>query len=186
MKASHRCLIIVTVVLLALVGAAVAVVTCLAHLEDVGKANVTGNEVRKLGSRIVTFMFMEDPPLSKPREENARALYAWLMAPPRGEDWFGGEPAWPFDNVVGTLRDSWGRELVFRCPSRRKEAIFDLYSVGPNGIDEQGNGDDITCGTSADFEACRSLFKNGLIDLGYVRSHMDDLKRDSQGVVGTP
>ena len=99
---------------------------------------------------------------------------------------FGKEPGWPFDNVGGTIRDSWGRELVFRCPSKRTEAIFDLYSVGPNGVDEGGGGDDITCGDSADFQTYRAYFKDGLIDLDYVRSHMDDLKEDNSGVLGMP
>ena len=49
------------------------------------------------------------------------------------------------------LVDGYGHEIVYRFPSLRKTAMFDLYSVGPNGKDELGLGDDIACGQYADF-----------------------------------
>jgi len=47
------------------------------------------------------------------------------------------------DEEGGTMRDWWGHELVYRYPSKRFTWMFELYSVGPNGIDEGGGGDDI-------------------------------------------
>lgn len=47
---------------------------------------------------------------------------------------------------LSTLRDArdyWGRPFVLRVPSARDEDLFDLYSVGLNGVDERGGGDDI-------------------------------------------
>lgn len=41
------------------------------------------------------------------------------------------------------LRDDWGRPLVYRFPSGGDGRAFRLYSTGPNGVDEDGNGDDI-------------------------------------------
>jgi hypothetical protein len=42
-----------------------------------------------------------------------------------------------------TLRDVWGHALIYRHPSGTPGGSFRLYSVGPNGYDEDGKGDDI-------------------------------------------
>jgi hypothetical protein len=42
--------------------------------------------------------------------------------------------------------DGWGQHLVFRSPGPAHRHGWDLYSVGPNGIDEQGLGDDLLVG----------------------------------------
>jgi hypothetical protein len=39
--------------------------------------------------------------------------------------------------------DHWGHPIVYRYPSVSPKYVFRLYSVGPNGIDEDGRGDDI-------------------------------------------
>jgi len=44
------------------------------------------------------------------------------------------------------VRDAWGRPLIFRCPGPVHPRGFDLYSMGPNGIDDLGEGDDILLG----------------------------------------
>jgi general secretion pathway protein G len=44
-----------------------------------------------------------------------------------------------------TPSDQWGNEWGFRFPSQREdETQYDLWSFGPNGEDEDGEGDDIT------------------------------------------
>jgi hypothetical protein len=45
-----------------------------------------------------------------------------------------------------TLRDSWGHPLVYECPGPVHRNGWDIYSVGPNGVDEGGLGDDILVG----------------------------------------
>lgn len=40
-------------------------------------------------------------------------------------------------------RDGWGKDLVYRLRVGDQVRAFDLYSIGPNGIDEQGRGDDV-------------------------------------------
>jgi hypothetical protein len=42
--------------------------------------------------------------------------------------------------------DAWGRRIIYRSPGPVHRHGWDLYSVGPNGIDEQGRGDDILIG----------------------------------------
>lgn len=39
--------------------------------------------------------------------------------------------------------DGWGRNLIYRFRDDNRLKPFDLYSVGPNEIDEQGRGDDV-------------------------------------------
>ena len=56
------------------------------------------------------------------------------------------------DPLGHPLLDPWGRPLVYRVHREQREFKgkvvnvdrFELYSVGPNGIDENGAGDDIT------------------------------------------
>ncbi|MEZ0230718.1 MAG: type II secretion system protein GspG [Planctomycetota bacterium] len=42
--------------------------------------------------------------------------------------------------------DAWGQPFVFRCPGLVHRTGWDLYSVGPDGIDERGGGDDLLVG----------------------------------------
>ena len=41
------------------------------------------------------------------------------------------------------LEDVWGQRLVYRCPHPDPAYVCQLYSIGPNGIDEGGKGDDM-------------------------------------------
>jgi general secretion pathway protein G len=52
--------------------------------------------------------------------------------------------AWkPHPLVAASLVDSWGNELVYRTPATLGRGNFDLYSRGPNGVDDAGGSDDI-------------------------------------------
>jgi hypothetical protein len=42
-----------------------------------------------------------------------------------------------------TLEDVWGRRLVYEKPARDSNYVYRFYSVGRNGIDEGGWGDDL-------------------------------------------
>jgi hypothetical protein len=42
----------------------------------------------------------------------------------------------------GPPADGWGHRLVYRYPGKR--GTFDLYSVGPDGVDQYGGHDDVT------------------------------------------
>ena len=45
-----------------------------------------------------------------------------------------------------THSDAWGNLIRYRCPGPVHKRGWDLWSVGPNGVDEQGQGDDILVG----------------------------------------
>ena len=44
------------------------------------------------------------------------------------------------------VMDGWGRGYVYRCPGPIHTRGWDLYSVGPDGRDEDGHGDDLLVG----------------------------------------
>jgi hypothetical protein len=44
------------------------------------------------------------------------------------------------------VRDAWGHPIRWASPGPVHRHGWDLWSVGPNGIDEQGEGDDILVG----------------------------------------
>jgi general secretion pathway protein G len=47
-----------------------------------------------------------------------------------------------FFNHAGPVKDRWGQPLIYRFPG--KHGDFDLYSVGPNGVDDDGRLDDVS------------------------------------------
>jgi hypothetical protein len=49
------------------------------------------------------------------------------------------------------ITDTWDHELVYNRPPRAPPCDYDLYSIGPNGVDDHGQRDDIvTCNSTAD------------------------------------
>ena len=44
----------------------------------------------------------------------------------------------------GSYLDSWGNPYVYINPGVNNPKFYDIYSFGPDGVDEQGKGDDIT------------------------------------------
>ena len=46
-------------------------------------------------------------------------------------------------NAKGELLDTWGNPFVYVCPVDRRKDLFRLYSCGPDGKDDSGQGDDI-------------------------------------------
>ena len=53
--------------------------------------------------------------------------------------------AYPDDMSAKLFLDGWGQELLIQPAKHSSEdwLIADIWSIGPNGIDEQGAGDDI-------------------------------------------
>ncbi len=47
---------------------------------------------------------------------------------------------------LGPMLDAWSHPLLYRCPGPVHKHGWDLWSVGPNGMDEKGQGDDILVG----------------------------------------
>ena len=48
-----------------------------------------------------------------------------------------------YNREVKVVADGWGRPIRLRMPGLVRTRSFDLYSIGPDGIDEHGAGDDI-------------------------------------------
>jgi hypothetical protein len=80
------------------------------------------------------------------------------------------------DRREQTFSDVWGNELVYRFPARCKMELFDLYSKGPNGVDDGGAGDDITCRPMAEIRRYACFFKDERVDLDWIRANLDRLE----------
>lgn len=172
-------------------GSAIAVsLAGLLAVHMVARANrweCAAREIPGLASLVFEEAFSDAHPLGLP-QGGAHELYLWLEGRQLTEArWRYGRPRIA-DPVTKTFRDPWGYELVYKFPSHRKEALFDLYSVGPNHTDEDGRGDDITCGEEADFASNKLLFTNGAIDVDWVKANVGHLRRDPRDgtIIGTP
>lgn len=40
-------------------------------------------------------------------------------------------------------KDPWGMEYKYRFPAQKSKKSFDIWSMGPNSVDDNGDGDDI-------------------------------------------
>jgi hypothetical protein len=147
----------------------------------------TKREIAELSQRVFDEAYCNEIPLVI-RANNAKELYSWLCEPKRlrraDSPWAiwrdRGYPAL-LDREGRTFRDPWGQELLFRFPSNHVRLLFDLYSIGPNGIDEEGAGDDICCDVDADLEAQVAIFHDRLVDPVWVKANLGRLERDSGG-----
>jgi general secretion pathway protein G len=61
-----------------------------------------------------------------------------LLHPPESD--FGGEPPEFFDTFP---TDGWQHRLIYNQPAELGGRHYDLYSMGGNGVDDRGQGDDI-------------------------------------------
>jgi len=191
-----------------LVGAGVALALILRHrgrLHMQWHSRVTvKRDLRHLARCVSSEAFRpKRKPLDLPRG-NIRELYAWVMHDRQCDPPFA-VGSWDLyaDHKTGTFRDLWGNEFVYRFPARRPQAIFDLYSVGPNGVDDSGGmndsigkkatealpfGDDVTCVPWADFKTYSDEFKGGVVEPKWVTEHIDTLQRDPKTgkIIGAP
>ena len=75
-------------------------------------------------------------------------LVGALQDDPNNIDWQGPYMEFKQDELNnGELIDPWGNPYVYVSVSggspQHRERSFDLYSLGPNGVDDQGAGDDL-------------------------------------------
>ncbi len=70
---------------------------------------------------------------------------AALIEAPRGVEQSRYEGPY-LDSTVDVIADPWGKPYAYRAPGRFNKDTFDLYSFGPDGIDNGGrvDSDDIT------------------------------------------
>ena len=69
---------------------------------------------------------------------STEGLKALLVKPENNSTWHG-----PYLNYHFIPLDLWGSNYLYMFPSRYLDEEYDLYSIGPNKIDEHGQGDDI-------------------------------------------
>ena len=50
----------------------------------------------------------------------------------------------PFMRNVELIQDAWGKPLIYQPVEGQTGASFLLYSLGPDGVDDGGQGDDIS------------------------------------------
>jgi hypothetical protein len=51
------------------------------------------------------------------------------------------------------ILDTWDQKMLYKNPSQASICEYDLYSIGPNGVDDHGERDDIvTCGSTHDLK----------------------------------
>ncbi len=73
--------------------------------------------------------------------QKAENLYQTLSRVPEAQKYLG---LWENrQGAQGKLVDYWGNPIIYRFPGVHNKGLFDLYSYGYNGIDDQGEGDDI-------------------------------------------
>ena len=51
-------------------------------------------------------------------------------------------PGWKGPYLKKEPKDPWGKVYVYKSPGTHNND-YDLYSVGPNGVDDNGGGDDV-------------------------------------------
>ena len=67
-------------------------------------------------------------------EQGLQALVAQPQSDPRPTRWYQLYRELP--------KDPWGNGYVYRCPGVKHPESYDLYSTGPNRVDDNGGGDD--------------------------------------------
>ena len=72
-------------------------------------------------------------------QSNDEGLFVLSIAPENTPGWKG-----PYIGSPYLAFDSWGSGFVYRFPSQRPNRDYDIYSIGPNKIDENGLGDDVS------------------------------------------
>ncbi|MDP3704159.1 MAG: type II secretion system protein GspG [Candidatus Omnitrophota bacterium] len=82
-----------------------------------------------------------------PATGNSEMISA-LQDDPEHVDWQGPYMEFKEDELdAGELLDAWGKPYVYVSVNggspEHRERSFDLYSFGPNGVDDSGTGDDI-------------------------------------------
>jgi general secretion pathway protein G len=69
-------------------------------------------------------------------EQGLRALIAQPSSTPAPSNWKG-----PYLNPPVLRQDPWGHDYLYKNPGEHNTHSFDLYSLGPNGV--EGGDDDI-------------------------------------------
>ena len=134
-------------------------------------------ELADLDSMVLGEAVVAPIPFSLPRGDT-KDLFKWLSGRPGLDQLMARSSQRIIDAKDGTVRDFWGRELVYHFPSQRKGVLFDLYSLGPNGVDQGGEGKNLDCRIGDRLDSLGYLFKDGRVDIEWIKVNMGKLKVD--------
>ena len=128
----------------------VVVTGCWRVVETVG---LTPAEVTQKMLRDLSFFFLHESDVDDLPQGDVQALDGWfnrkmaedglLRVDIETELLVRYAPQWVQKDGSISLADAWRRKLVYQCPAEDPRYVARLYSVGPNGVDENGGGDDI-------------------------------------------
>lgn len=83
------------------------------------------------------------------------------------------------DNGDIRLVDIWGNPLIYGCPPEDPKLMFRLYSMGENGVDENGAGDDID--VSVSYEEFSDKFEDPGFDGNTYKKYRGQFTRIKKG-----
>ena len=110
-----------------------------------------------------------------------RSLYEWVLERSRADPVSWGFPQHVVDSEQRLFVDAWGQPLVYRYPPRQsRDILFELYSVGPNGIDERGQGDDISVSEALVLRHWFVQIRDGRMSCEWFWEHVDELVLDER------
>lgn len=96
------------------------------------KAVAVRADIQSIGTQLMQYNAMNG--FYPTTEQGLQALVTQPQGEPRPNRWFQA-----FDKVP---TDPYGTPYVYRCPGIKHPDKYDLYSAGPNRIDDNGTGDD--------------------------------------------
>jgi general secretion pathway protein G len=89
-------------------------------------------DIQAIGTQLMQYEAMNG--FYPTTEQGLQALVNQPEGEPRPTRWY------PFFKELP--RDPWGNAYIYRCPGIRHPDKYDLYSAGPNRVDDNGGGDD--------------------------------------------
>jgi len=131
-------------------------------------------------------LFHDKSPYSFPFGDT-RSFYKWMADPATRDKVWDHIPTEWCDPGRQVFVDWRGNPLVYRFPSNCANAMFDLYSVGPNGVDEMGSGDDMMADLVTELGRWSNTFAGGVADVKWILANRGHLRRDATGsIIGAP
>jgi hypothetical protein len=158
---------------------ATAIVACLSGCANDAEERAlvaTWTAITQLEMSIADAVLHRDAVLEFPAS-GVENLYAWFDSPERRRS-LGYVEQHALDADRRVFRDRWGRALVYRFPAADKDRIYDLYSVGPNGIDEGGGGDDIRGSLLDTYQHYRARLSDGRVNREWLLENYGRLRYD--------
>jgi len=96
------------------------------------KTTAVRADVQAIGTQLMQYEAMNG--FYPTTEQGIQALVSQPEGEPRPTRWY------PFFRELP--KDPWGMPYVYRCPGIKHPDKYDLYSAGPNRVDDNGAGDD--------------------------------------------